>query len=93
MSFRPSATSSRPRPPVLSVRNFSWAGRLNDISFDVRPGEVVGLGGLDGQGQRQLLLGLFGTLIGASGTVEVDGKPVRLSSPQSAQSHRTSAWR
>ncbi len=47
---------------------------------------MVGLGGLDGQGQRQLLLGLFGTLIGASGTVEVDGKPVRLSSPQRAKS-------
>jgi ribose transport system ATP-binding protein len=47
---------------------------------------VVGLGGLDGQGQRQLLLALFGILIGVSGTVEIDGKPVKLSSPQRAKS-------
>src|SRR5688500_6595808 len=32
------------KPPVLEVRNFSWADRLRNISFAVRPGEVVGLG-------------------------------------------------
>jgi ribose transport system ATP-binding protein len=47
---------------------------------------VVGLGGLDGQGQRQLLLGLFGTLIGVTGTIEIDGKAIRLSNPQRAKS-------
>ena len=68
--------------PVLSVRNLSWTGRLNDINLDVKPGEVVGLGGLDGQGQRHLLLALFGTLISASGTIEVNGKAVKLNSPR-----------
>ena len=72
--------------PVLSVQNLSWAGRLNDVSLDIVPGEVVGLGGLDGQGQRHLLLGLFGTLIGATGTIEVDGKAVRLSNPKRCKS-------
>jgi ribose transport system ATP-binding protein len=47
---------------------------------------VVGLGGLDGQGQRQLLLALFGTLVGLSGTIEIAGKPARLSSPRQAKS-------
>ncbi len=61
-------------------------GELNGIDLDIRPGEIVGLGGLDGQGQRQLLLGLFGTLIGATGTVEIDGKPVKLRSPKRAKS-------
>src|SRR6476659_5705021 len=37
--------------PVIEVRNLSWTGRLRDISLAARPGEVVGLGGLDGQGQ------------------------------------------
>ncbi|MCX2721235.1 ATP-binding cassette domain-containing protein [Roseibium sp. DSM 29163] len=59
---------------------------MNGIDLDIRPGEIVGLGGLDGQGQRQLLLGLFGTLIGTSGKVEVGGSPVRLSSPKRAKS-------
>jgi ribose transport system ATP-binding protein len=59
---------------------------LNGVNLEVRPGEVVGLGGLDGQGQRQLLLGLFGTLSGTTGTIEVDGRPVKLSSPKRAKS-------
>src|SRR5215212_5930877 len=74
--------------PVLSVRNLSWAGRLHDISFDLRPGEIVGLGGIDGQGQRDLLLGLFGVLLGVSGSVEIGGKPVKLASPRAAKSAR-----
>ncbi len=68
--------------PVLKVRRLSWAGRLRDIDFEVRAGEIVGLGGLDGQGQRDLLLALFGALTGVGGTVEVNGAPVSLSSPR-----------
>jgi ribose transport system ATP-binding protein len=73
-------------PPVLSVRDLSWAHQLDRVSLDIKPGEVIGLGGLDGQGQRQLLLALFGTLIGVTGTVEIDGKAVRLSNPWRAKS-------
>ncbi|HEY0480357.1 MAG TPA: sugar ABC transporter ATP-binding protein [Kofleriaceae bacterium] len=69
-------------PPALEVRQLSWAGRLEDISFAIRPGEVVGLGGLDGQGQRELLLALFGALTGVTGSVAVNGQAVTLSSPE-----------
>ncbi|WP_172982628.1 sugar ABC transporter ATP-binding protein [Phyllobacterium sp. SYP-B3895] len=71
-------------PVALSVRNLSWAEQLKDISLDVRKGEIVGLGGLDGQGQRSLLFALFGVLKGVSGTVEVLGKQQRLSGPRAA---------
>lgn len=71
--------------PVLDVQNLAWAGRLHDISFSLRPGEIVGLGGLDGQGQRELLLALFGVLRGLRGSVLVDGKPVRIASPSAAR--------
>ncbi|HMB77310.1 MAG TPA: sugar ABC transporter ATP-binding protein [Kiloniellaceae bacterium] len=84
--FPPRVATIADAPPILRVRDFSWQGELNGIDLDVRPGEVVGLGGLDGQGQRQLLLGLFGTLIGATGTVEIGGRPVSLSSPRRAKS-------
>ncbi len=60
-------------PPVLEVRNLGWGDRLSGISFALRPGEIVGLGGLDGQGQRELLLALFGVLRGTTGDVLVDG--------------------
>ena len=48
-------------------------------------GEVVGLGGLDGQGQRDLLLALFGVLRGTTGSVLVNGKEVQIGSPAAAR--------
>ena len=70
----------------MCIKGVFWAGQLNDVNLDVKAGEVVGLGGLDGQGQRQLLLALFGTLIGVTGTIEINGKTVKLSSPGRAKS-------
>src|SRR3546814_18802172 len=61
--------------PALAVRNLSWGNRLKNISLVVGKGEIVGLGGLDGQGQRELLLALFGVLRGVSGSIEIDGRP------------------
>ena len=57
-----------PGPPLLELRNLNWGSRLRDVSLQVRAGEVVGLGGLDGQGQRELLLASFGVLRGLTGT-------------------------
>ena len=70
------APVSTDKPPIIEVRNLTWYDRLKNISLAARPGEVVGLGGLDGQGQRELLLAMFGVLKGVSGDVLVDGKPV-----------------
>jgi len=81
--FPPRPARKSTEPPVLRVMNLSWAGRLKNINLEVRPGEVVGLGGLDGQGQRDLLLALFGALTGVEGSVAVNGKAVMLSSPRS----------
>ena len=74
--------------PAIEVRNLSWTDRLKNISLVARPGEVVGLGGLDGQGQRELLLALFGVLRGVSGETLIDGKPVSIASPRAAKSKR-----
>jgi ribose transport system ATP-binding protein len=73
------------RPPVLEARHLTWGERLRDISFSVRAGEIVGLGGLDGQGQRPLLLALFGVLRGLTGDLLIDGKPVAIRSPSAAK--------
>jgi ribose transport system ATP-binding protein len=74
--------------PVLEVRNLSWTDRLKDISLSIRAGEVVGLGGLDGQGQRDLLLALFGVLRGVTGEVLIDGKKTAVASPRAAKSRK-----
>jgi ribose transport system ATP-binding protein len=75
-------------PPVLEARNLHWADRLHDVSLTLRAGEVVGLGGLDGQGQRELLLAFFGVLRGLSGQILVDGRPVSIASPHAAREDR-----
>jgi ribose transport system ATP-binding protein len=73
------------KPPVLEARNLTWTDRLKGISLSVRAGEVVGLGGLDGQGQRDLLLALFGVLRGVSGDILIDGKKASVSGPRAAK--------
>src|SRR5579863_4964050 len=83
-----SPAKSSDEPPVLDVRKLSWGQRLRDISLTAGAGEVVGLGGLDGQGQRELLLALFGVLMGVSGEILIDGKPTPINSPRVAKSRK-----
>src|SRR6478672_3845508 len=63
--------------PMLALDKLSWDGRLDRISLRVGAGEIVGLGGLDGQGQKSLLLALFGVLRGVTGSVTVGDREVR----------------
>lgn len=84
--FPPKPVSTQPRLPVLEVENLSWEPTLHRISLCVGKGEIVGLGGLDGQGQAELLFALFGVLRGVQGTVRVNGRDVRIISPSSATS-------
>ncbi|TPL01591.1 MULTISPECIES: sugar ABC transporter ATP-binding protein [unclassified Mesorhizobium] len=86
--FPPKPTFAPAATPVLEARNLCWADRLDNISLSVRAGEVVGLGGLDGQGQRELLLAFFGVLRGLRGDVLIDGKPVSIASPTAASHGR-----
>ena len=71
--------------PRLEVCHLGWTDRLKDISLQLRVGEVIGLGGLDGQGQRELLLALFGVLRGTTGEVRIDGRPVAIAGPNVAK--------
>jgi ribose transport system ATP-binding protein len=73
--------------PVLACRDLAWNDTLQGISFSLKPGEILGLGGLDGQGQRELLLALFGVLRGCTGKIEIDGKAVLISSPVVARAN------
>jgi len=70
--------------PVLSARNLRSRRRLDDISVDVRPGEVVGLGGLLGAGRSETARAIVGALHTDAGQVEIDGKAVRRNSTAAA---------
>ena len=86
-AFPPKSAATPPPDavPRLELRQLSWVDRLDHISFKVHAGEVIGLGGLDGQGQRELLLALFGVLRGTTGELLIDGRPARVAGPSDAK--------
>ncbi|MGO9583147.1 MAG: sugar ABC transporter ATP-binding protein [Acidimicrobiales bacterium] len=83
------AKISPPRDePVLTVTGLSGQRWPRNVSFSMKAGEIVGIGGLDGQGQRELLLCLYG-ISRAHGTVRVDDeKPLHRWSPSRMQDLR-----
>ncbi len=83
------ASAAKPaRPPspeiALKVEGLSYGDALKDISFELRKGEILGIGGLAGQGQHELLLALAGCYPGVDCLAEADGKRVRLNRPANA---------
>ncbi|MFI5410997.1 sugar ABC transporter ATP-binding protein [Kaistia sp. UC242_56] len=66
---------------VLEARNVSLGRKVRDVSFSIRAGEVVGLGGLVGSGRTEVARVLFGADRAKSGSILVRGKPTRLHSP------------
>jgi ribose transport system ATP-binding protein len=78
---------ARSTVPVLACRDLAWSDTLRGISLSLQPGEILGLGGLDGQGQRELLLALFGVLRGCAGKIEINGKAVSIGSPTAARAN------
>jgi simple sugar transport system ATP-binding protein len=75
-------------PPLLEVEHLSVPGELDDVSFSLRPGEIVGVSGLLGSGRTELALALFGMRPRYSGTIRLDGAPVRLDGVRRAIDHR-----
>ncbi len=70
--------------PVLEARNLTKRHVLSDVSFDVRPGEVTGLGGLLGSGRSETAKAIVGALPVDHGSVVVAGRRLRRLSPAAA---------
>lgn len=69
---------------VLQVENLRTARRVNDVSFDLRRGEVLGLGGVIGSGRTEIARALFGVDPIVGGRVRLNGREIDLSSPSAA---------
>ena len=69
---------------ALKVEGLGKPGLFTDISFDVRKGEIVGLGGLVGAGRTDVARAIFGVAPAATGTVSINGKAVVISEPAQA---------
>jgi simple sugar transport system ATP-binding protein len=70
--------------PLLEVKNLSRKGNYENISLDVRAGDIVGLTGLLGAGRTEFALTLFGLNKPDSGEILVAGEPVKITAPWEA---------
>ena len=73
--------------PLLEARNLNAGDRVNDVSFTLRPGEILGIAGLMGSGRTELARTLFGIDKLDSGEIILRGKKASISSPQQAIAH------
>ena len=72
---------------VLKVKELTRKGTFHDVNFSVRAGEVLGVSGLMGAGRTEIMQAIFGNLSYESGTIEIDGKEVKISNPRQAMEH------
>jgi ribose transport system ATP-binding protein len=70
--------------PLLEVRGLNAGRRVRDVSFSLRPGEILGLAGLMGSGRTELARALFGIDRRDSGEIFIRGEKINLTSPQQA---------
>lgn len=82
---RAAAYAGRPDDTILRVGGLTLVPHFADIGFDLRRGEVLGLAGLEGQGQKEFLFALFGLFRrGLEGIIEVGGRALRPRQPRDA---------
>jgi inositol transport system ATP-binding protein len=69
---------------VMSVRGLTRKGKAEDISFDIRRGEILGLAGLMGAGRTEVLEAIFGVAKIDGGEITIHGKPITIREPADA---------
>lgn len=84
--FPPKPASDPDAEEVIAINGFGWDERLHDVSITLRRGQITGLGGLDGQGQGDVLHGLFGLLKGTRGKCIMGGQNISITHPKKAKS-------
>ena len=74
--------------PVLEVEHLQRKSIVNDVSFTVRKGEILGFAGLLGAGRTEIMETLFGVTPKDSGTVRLHGKEVHIANAKQAIRHK-----
>lgn len=67
--------------PVLKVKGLTKKGVFENVNFEVRSGEVLGVAGLMGAGRTEIMQAIFGNLPYESGRIEISGKEVKIKTP------------
>jgi ribose transport system ATP-binding protein len=76
------------REIVLDVKNLSIFPKVHDISLRAHKGEIVGIGGLQGQGQPELIRAILGAIRYEEGEIIYDGEPSTFKLPSKAVKKR-----
>ncbi len=71
-------------PVVLKVENLNAGRMVQDVSFELRKGEILGFSGLMGAGRTETARAIFGADPKTSGTITINGKKVEINSPEDA---------
>jgi ribose transport system ATP-binding protein len=82
--YPPKDAAPLDKVPLLKVRGLTVPGWAADISFEVRPGEILGFAGLVGAGRTELFEGLLGLRPHSVERIELDGREIRIRSPREA---------
>ena len=74
-------------PTVLEVKNMNSGNMVKNVSFKLRKGEILGFAGLMGAGRTELARAIYGADEFDSGEVFINGKKVKIRTPESAVKH------
>ena len=69
---------------VLSVKDLCLEGVFRNVTFEIRAGEILGMAGLVGSGRSNVAEALFGVTPATSGSIEIDGKLIKIGTPNKA---------
>lgn len=82
VSFKVDKTPAQPKEPILTVKNLvvkenRGLEAVKDLSLEVRAGEILGIAGIDGNGQSELIQAITGLTKVESGTITLEGKEIQ----------------
>ncbi|KZM57550.1 sugar ABC transporter ATP-binding protein [Aeribacillus pallidus] len=84
---RPTTTVSKEAETVLEVKNLSTKNFLENISFTLKKGEILGFAGLMGAGRTEVARAIFGADKIDEGQIFINGKEVKINKPEDAVKH------
>jgi ribose transport system ATP-binding protein len=83
----PERTSKPSEERILEVKDLGRSGVFENVSFDLRRGEILGFAGLIGAGRTEVARTIFGADPKSSGTLVLNGRPIEIRSPIDAVDH------
>jgi len=81
---RTGITNGDPKKIIFEVKNLSYRNKIQDISLQLRKGEILAVSGLVGSGKSDLARTMFGVNKGYTGEILLEGTPLKISSPHEA---------